>query len=123
MSIKQKSILRKRLQRARKPMRFRSRKAVVAKRASAPRYVYYFSVAIAEVVNVTRRARSLGDNGFARSESHRLPRALKSFSKNRFLFSGHNLAAAAVAGMTKRQTKFGRRDVNDAGRTTENKID
>jgi len=39
------------------------------------------------------------------------------------LFSGHNLAAAAVAGMTKRQTKFGRRDVNDAGRTTENKID
>src|SRR5213079_587414 len=42
MARKQKSILRKRLQRARKPMRFRSRKAVVAKRASAPRYVYYF---------------------------------------------------------------------------------
>src|SRR5881275_423353 len=42
MARKQKSILRKRLQRARKPMRFRSRKAVVAKRASASRYVYYF---------------------------------------------------------------------------------
>src|SRR5207253_4417901 len=72
-------------------------------------------VTIAEIVNVTRRARSLPGGGFPRAESRRFPRALKSFAKIRFLFCGHNLAAAAVAGMTKRQTKFGRRDVNDAG--------
>src|SRR5213078_2981783 len=42
MATKRKSNLRKRLQRARKTMRFRSRKAVVGKRARAPRYVYYF---------------------------------------------------------------------------------
>src|SRR5262249_25448972 len=30
-------------------------------------------------------------------------------------FFGHNLAAAATAKMTKRQTKFGRRDVNGQG--------
>src|SRR5437773_4311346 len=42
MATKRKSSLRKRLQRARKTMRFRSRKAVVGKRTRAPRYVYYF---------------------------------------------------------------------------------
>src|SRR6266446_5007181 len=73
-------------------------------------------VPIPKVVNVTRRACSLSSGRFARSESHRFPRALKSFSKIRFSFCGHNLAAAAVAGMTKRQTKFGRRDVNDLQR-------
>src|SRR5712691_2514990 len=42
MATKRKSNLRKRLQRARKPMRFRSRQAVVGKRTRVPRYVYYF---------------------------------------------------------------------------------
>src|SRR5207249_10560830 len=42
MATKRKSNLRKRLQRARKPLRFRSRKAAVRKRTRAPRYVYYF---------------------------------------------------------------------------------
>src|SRR3954447_21883226 len=41
MATKRKSNLRKRLQRATKPIRFRSRKAA-AKRTRAPRYVYYF---------------------------------------------------------------------------------
>jgi hypothetical protein len=75
-------------------------------------------VAIPEVINVTRRARSLAGGGFARPEPDRLARALKSFPKIRFSFCGHNLAAAATAGMTKRQTKFGRRDVNDAENQT-----
>src|SRR6058998_3153918 len=42
MATKRKSNLRKRLQPARKPMRFKTRTAVVGKRARAPRYVYYF---------------------------------------------------------------------------------
>src|SRR5881397_3690407 len=42
MATKRKSNLRKRLQSARKPMRFKTRTAVVGKRARAPRYVYYF---------------------------------------------------------------------------------
>src|ERR1700756_2146847 len=42
MATKRKSNLRKRLQRVRKPMRFRSRKAAARKRTRAPRYVYYF---------------------------------------------------------------------------------
>src|SRR4030095_1972663 len=42
MATKRKSNFRKRLQRPRKPMRFRSRKAAAAKRTRAPRYVYYF---------------------------------------------------------------------------------
>src|SRR5437762_7198129 len=42
MATKRKSDLRKRLQRATKPIRFRSRKAAAAKRTRAPRYVYYF---------------------------------------------------------------------------------
>src|ERR1700756_12118 len=42
MATKRKSTVRKRLQRARKPMRFRSRKAAARKRTRAPRYVYYF---------------------------------------------------------------------------------
>src|SRR6201997_1267289 len=42
MATKRKSNLRKRLQRVRKPMRFRSRKAAAWKRTRAPRYVYYF---------------------------------------------------------------------------------
>src|SRR5213592_3877768 len=42
MATKRKSNLRKRLQRATKPIRFRSRKAAVRKRTRAPRYVYYF---------------------------------------------------------------------------------
>src|SRR6266567_2180651 len=42
MATKRKSNLRKRLQRARKPMRFRSRKPAAGKRTHAPRYVYYF---------------------------------------------------------------------------------
>src|SRR5678816_1355900 len=42
MATKRKAILRKRLQRARKPMGFRSRKVAVGKRTRAPRYVYYF---------------------------------------------------------------------------------
>jgi hypothetical protein len=48
-------------------------------------------VAIPEVINVTRRARSLPSGGFPRPESDRLARALKSFSKIRFSFRGHNL--------------------------------
>src|SRR5438874_13777267 len=48
-------------------------------------------VTITEVVNVTRRARSLRTGGFPRSESDRFRRALKSFSKIRFSFCGHNL--------------------------------
>jgi pyruvate,orthophosphate dikinase len=42
MATKRKSDLRKRLQRARKPTRSRSRKAADAKKTRAPRYVYYF---------------------------------------------------------------------------------
>src|SRR5256714_10471981 len=42
MATKRKSSLRKRLQRARKPIRFRSRKAAAGKRTRAPHYVYYF---------------------------------------------------------------------------------
>src|ERR1700758_707252 len=42
MATKRKSNLRKRFQRRRRPMRSRSRKVVVGKRARAPRYVYYF---------------------------------------------------------------------------------
>src|SRR6187397_276774 len=42
MATKRKSSLRKRLQRARKPMRSRSRKAAARKKTGAPRYVYYF---------------------------------------------------------------------------------
>src|SRR5712671_3766792 len=42
MATKRKSSLRKRLQRARKPMGFRSRNAAAGKRTRAPRYVYYF---------------------------------------------------------------------------------
>ncbi|MGZ4983844.1 MAG: pyruvate, phosphate dikinase, partial [Chthoniobacterales bacterium] len=42
MATKRKSSPRKRLQRARKPIRFRSRKAAAGKRTRAPRYVYYF---------------------------------------------------------------------------------
>src|SRR2546423_6181461 len=42
MAEKRKSNLRKRLQRATKPIRFRSRKAAAAKRTRAPHYVYYF---------------------------------------------------------------------------------
>src|SRR5207253_10287490 len=44
------------------------------------------SVAITEVINVTRRTCSLANNGRARFEPHRLPRGLKSFSKIRFSF-------------------------------------
>src|SRR4029453_8580263 len=42
MAKKRKANLRKRLQRGRKPVRFRSRKATAAKITRAPRYVYYF---------------------------------------------------------------------------------
>ncbi|HKQ39363.1 MAG TPA: PEP/pyruvate-binding domain-containing protein, partial [Verrucomicrobiae bacterium] len=42
MATKRKANLRKRLQRARKPVRFRSRKASAAKKTRARRYVYYF---------------------------------------------------------------------------------
>src|SRR5881394_3328876 len=42
MAAKRKSNLRKRLQRATKPIRFRSRKAAAANRTRAPHYVYYF---------------------------------------------------------------------------------
>jgi hypothetical protein len=45
-------------------------------------------VAIPEVINVTRRARFLR---FPRSGLSQFPRALKSFSKIRFSFFGHNL--------------------------------
>jgi hypothetical protein len=70
------------------------------------------SVAIPEVINVTRRTRSLSRGGFARSGSDRFPPSLKSFSKISFPFCGHNLTAAATAEMTKRQTKFEVRYVN-----------
>src|SRR4029077_11073485 len=42
MATKRKSNLRKRLQRAREPIRFRSRKAAAGKTTGARRYVYYF---------------------------------------------------------------------------------
>src|SRR4029434_896442 len=42
MVTKRKTGLRKRLQRARKPLRFKTRRAAAAKRMRAPRYVYYF---------------------------------------------------------------------------------
>src|SRR2546423_9234819 len=42
MAKKRKSDRRKRLQRARKPIRFRPRKAAAGKRTRASRYVYYF---------------------------------------------------------------------------------
>src|SRR5438034_1528907 len=42
MATKRKSNLRKRPQSARKPMRFKTRKAAPKKRTRAPRYVYYF---------------------------------------------------------------------------------
>jgi hypothetical protein len=52
------------------------------------------SMTIPEVINVTRLARSLSSGGFARSESHRFPRALKSFAKTRFSFCGHNCSGS-----------------------------
>src|SRR5215470_13596506 len=42
MATKRKPDLRKRLQRGRKPTRFKSRRAAARKRTRAPRYVYYF---------------------------------------------------------------------------------
>src|ERR1041385_1546327 len=42
MATKRKSDRRKRLQRARKPLRLKTRKAAAGKRTRAPRYVYYF---------------------------------------------------------------------------------
>jgi len=42
MATKQKASLRKRLQRRRRPVRFKSRKAAPARTTRAPRYVYYF---------------------------------------------------------------------------------
>src|SRR4030095_14135174 len=42
MATKRKSNLRKRVQRTRKPIRFRSRKAAAGKRTRVPHYVYYF---------------------------------------------------------------------------------
>src|SRR5438876_3791455 len=42
MAMKRKPDLRKRLQRARKPPRFKTRKAARGKKTGAPRYVYYF---------------------------------------------------------------------------------
>src|SRR5438309_9295094 len=42
MATKRKPDLRKRLQRARKPPRFKTRKAARGKKTGAPRYVYYF---------------------------------------------------------------------------------
>src|SRR6266481_8683455 len=42
MATKRKPDLRKRLRRARKPLRVKTRKATAAKRKRAPRYVYYF---------------------------------------------------------------------------------
>src|SRR5438093_9866246 len=48
MATKRKSNLRKRLESARKPMRFKTRTAVVGKRARAPRYVYYFGAGHAD---------------------------------------------------------------------------
>lgn len=82
--------------------------------AAQQRFLRAFSISmtIPEVINVTRRTRSLSRGDFARAESDRFPRALKSTIS--FPFCGHNLAAAATAEMTKRQTKFGRRDVNAA---------
>ena len=82
--------------------------------ASEQRFLRAFSigVAIPEVVNVPGRARSLPVGGSPRSGSHRFPRT--KFSAILFPFCSHDLAAAATAKMTKRQTKFGRRDVNDA---------
>jgi CxxC motif-containing protein (DUF1111 family) len=86
--------------------------------AAEQRFLRAFSigVAIPEVVNVTRRARSLPVGGFPRSGSHRFPR--KKFSAIGFSFCSHDLAVAEAAKMTKRQTKFGRRDVNDAENQT-----
>src|ERR1700719_176260 len=42
MATKRKSDLRKRLQRARKPLRVKTRKAAARKKKRSPRYVYYF---------------------------------------------------------------------------------
>src|SRR6187455_2243418 len=42
MATKRKSSLRKRPQHARKPVRFRSRKATTGKKKRSPRYLYYF---------------------------------------------------------------------------------
>jgi hypothetical protein len=80
--------------------------------AAQQRFLRAFSISmtIPEIINVTRRTRSLSRGGFPRLRSYRFPRALKSMIS--FPFCGHNLAAAATAEMTKRQTKFGRRDVN-----------
>jgi hypothetical protein len=51
------------------------------------------SVAVPEVINVTRRARSFGSRGFARFRSQRLPGALKWFSKVRFSFRSHKISS------------------------------
>src|SRR5438034_8605982 len=73
-------------------------------------------MAIAEVIDVARHPTSFASGDVARFGSSGFPHALMSFSRTGFSFCGHNLAAAAAAGMTKRQTKFGRRDVNDLQR-------
>ena len=49
------------------------------------------SMTVPEIINITRRARSLRRGGFARFESDRSSRALKAFSKISFSFCGHNL--------------------------------
>ena len=49
------------------------------------------SVTVPEIINITRRARSLRRGGFARFESERSSRALKAFSKISFSFCSHNL--------------------------------
>ena len=56
------------------------------------------SVAIAEVVNVTRRACFLSAGSFTRLKSRWLPRALESFSKIRFSFRGHKFRSGGSCG-------------------------
>jgi hypothetical protein len=49
---------------------------------------------VAEVIDVTRRARSLASGRFARFNSRRFPRALQSFSTMSVTFRGHKFVAA-----------------------------
>src|SRR6266705_5404632 len=73
-------------------------------------------MAVAEVIDVTLHPGSFASGGFAGFGSSGFPHGLKSFSRAGFSFCGHNLAAAATAGMMERQTKFRRYDVNGQGR-------
>src|SRR5258708_20454299 len=93
MARKRKSNLRKRLQRARKPIPFKSRKAAAGKRTRAPRYVYYFGDGHADGRGTMKAL--LGGKGANLQEMTRIglpvPPGFTVLTKVCSCFSGHTL--------------------------------